>query len=121
MNDREDSLRELFHTLRAEDEARAPSYERVLARRSPARGRIGPLVGVAIALLLLGVWWQSSSPADRRPAAVARPAESLSHWRAPTDFLLRTPGQELLEEFPPFESSPPALPTLNSSAKGVSP
>lgn len=119
MNDREDKLSELFHALRAEDEARAPSYQRVMSRRSPARGRIWPLVYAAMVLLFV-LWWQPYSPAERHAAAVTRPAESLSNWHAPTDFLLRTPGQELLEQLPSFDSSTPAIQTIDKSAKGVS-
>ncbi|HVT02831.1 MAG TPA: hypothetical protein VHL58_05590 [Thermoanaerobaculia bacterium] len=119
MNDRDDALRELFHALHAEDEARAPSYQRVMSRRSTARRRIGPLVWVAM-LLLLVVWWKPYPPTEHPTEAVAPPSESLSNWHAPTDFLLRTPGRELLEELPSFGSSTPVIPSIDQSAKGVS-
>jgi hypothetical protein len=33
----------------------------------------------------------------------------ISEWRAPTDFLLRTPGSELLMELPRIEAEVPVL------------
>jgi hypothetical protein len=96
---REMELRRLFAERERRDEAASPSYERVVHRPARARhGRrrlalAGCAVGVLLLTTLLAVW------RDRPGVA---PVPTLSTWKAPTDFLLAVPGNELLNSTPTF-------------------
>jgi hypothetical protein len=92
-------LSERFAALRAEVQARAPTFDAVL-RRSLRRQRppgfpVRKAVLAAAAALLLSVGVRSLL----RPV---RPAIDLSvtTWRGPTDFLLRVPGEASLRTLP---------------------
>jgi hypothetical protein len=92
-------FRERFGSLRREDAKRAPGFERVLqrSRRRPS-SRLGAL---AMSCLLVAAMAVTVLQISHR----ARPAPhdatlSLANWRAPTDFLLNTPGRELLRTVP---------------------
>lgn len=99
---RDDDLRRRFAELRLEEEKRASEF--VLpapnwaghGRRWSAR----KLVAGAVCLVAIttAVWLRlvSHRPAREPGTAVA----SLTEWRSPTDFLLETPGQELLRTVP---------------------
>lgn len=91
MND--DRLRDAFAQLRRSDTAAAPRFEQLWrSRMVPPHRRP---VGVAFAILLLiAIVTAAVLHRPRQP----RPA--ISAWRAPTDFLLKTPGQELLRSVP---------------------
>ena len=89
------ALASAFAELRREEETRTPPFEEMVrrGRTQPARatGRLGtrPLwLAAAVALAVLGIWLGLRS---RHPAA-----PSLAEWRSPTDFLLATPGRDLL-------------------------
>ena len=94
----ETELRRLFAERERRDEAAAPSYERVVHR--PARARHGrrrlALASCAAGVLLLTLLavWRGRSGVAPEPA--------LSTWKAPTDFLLAVPGNELLNSTPSF-------------------
>jgi hypothetical protein len=100
-DDRE--LRERFAALRREDEAGAPALERLLARARPRAGtgkealRLGrpALALAAAAAVFLGI-----ALLDPRKPPPSLP--SITEWRSPTDFLLQTPGREVLESLPRF-------------------
>lgn len=84
-------LRKLFATLRERDLRDVPAFVPPPHAPAPRRWR-GAAVRWAIAAaaatilaILLG-----------RPARQQAPVPSLSAWRAPTDFLLKTPGFEML-------------------------
>ena len=82
-------MRELFQKLREEDLARVPAFHvgsRVRAWR--------PLVAVAAVVIFVVLGIVVSH--HRRPPLT----ESIVTWKAPTDFLLRTPGSELLSTVP---------------------
>ncbi|HEY8130290.1 MAG TPA: hypothetical protein VII12_00235 [Thermoanaerobaculia bacterium] len=85
MND--DRLRQAFAELRREEAAHVPPF-----RVDGRRGR-WPATRLAFALLVLMI-----------VAMIFRhhntPQPSIAEWRAPTDFLLKTPGQELLTSVP---------------------
>jgi len=105
-DDDETDLRRAFAALRQEDAERAPSFEALLAGgRAPGRGRgrglllSGLLAASAMAAVLVVVTM-------RGPAPLAKP--SMEQWAAPTDFLLKTPGREILETVPRF-GAPPSL------------
>ncbi|MGA9353127.1 MAG: hypothetical protein WBV46_05510 [Terriglobales bacterium] len=98
---RDDDLRERFGALRREEEARAPAFA------MPSVGRFdrslwrsaGPLLAVAasvLAILALILWTRTVTWRLEQERNVA----SITGWKAPTDFLLNTPGQELLRTVP---------------------
>ena len=66
------------------------------------------LAAVAIWALLRTVGGPGApTPGDATPQIVA--ADTLTGWQAPLDFLLRTPGREILESAPSFFLETPAL------------
>ena len=90
MND--DQLRNAFVELRRVEAARVPSFQ------LPGRRRRRPYTQFAFAVVLLIVLAVVMIP--RHP-----PQPSLSAWRAPTDFLLQTPGRELLQSVPDLKGA----------------
>jgi hypothetical protein len=94
-------LRDAFVAWRRREAIRAPGFEAIL-QRSSAVSRRPPWRGAALACLglaaLTAVVWRFAPT----PTPVARPASALSltDWRSPTDFLLSTPGSELLHAMP---------------------
>ncbi len=106
MNDDRD-LRENFDALRREDEGASPAFDpmwdraarRHTSRRFTAASRQA-LWAAAGAAFLAGatiLYRAASPPPETVSVDVAR---AFAEWRAPTDFLLRTPGRELLETVP---------------------
>ena len=89
MNDDDRQLRELFSRLKGEDRARVPSY------RTPVATVVPRWRPVALIALVLG-------RPDRTPPNMARQLVDLgaATWESPTDFLLITPGSELLRSMP---------------------
>lgn len=76
-------------------------------RRYARRWRFWTLAGATAAvvtLLLIGVMWrgQTESPVSRDELAAA---QKLAEWRAPSDTLLATPGQEILRTTPKLGKS----------------
>jgi hypothetical protein len=97
----DDRLRDAFAELRRVEAERAPQFER-LWYVDPARSRlrVGPFPRLALAALLLLVVVLALVPMLRRP-----PQPSITAWKAPTDFLLATPGRELLHSTPELRGS----------------
>ncbi len=94
-DDRE--LRKLFARLREEDHARIPSFRAPAAREAPRRMWAPRIVAAAaIVLITLVLAWPD------RPQRVALHNVDLGFaaWQSPTDFLLITPGSELLRTVP---------------------
>jgi hypothetical protein len=103
MNDDDRGLRQLFAQLRHEDWAgvspfRAPALGEASRRRQSLRLLLAAAAIVLIALLLArpqrNPWNTPSHVVDLGAAA----------WRSPTDFLLTTPGRELLRTVPALGS-----------------
>jgi len=105
-------LRELFAASRRQEAAQAPPFDRLwqraraAARSAPARaarrlGYAAAAAGVLAAALLL---WRPVFH-ETEPALEA----SILAWRAPTDFLLETPGAELLSTVPKLGAETGAL------------
>ncbi len=103
-------LRSLFQAARQADEASAPAFDKV-RHRVPTRdenpGRRGRVLLAAVAAVvgvvgLALILFKPREPdgAASGDATVGRKAVSLSEWEGPTDFLLKTPGQEFLESTP---------------------
>lgn len=101
-------LREQFQRLKRQDEGMAPSFSSQWDELNPrARTYRGwtlnyRLAGAALAILLLAGILLAIH--NRGQARLAKPPEAtlaeLSGWRAPTDWLLRTPGGQLLQTVP---------------------
>lgn len=92
-------LRERFASLREEDRRHIPGYEHVLRNpRHDSPLRIGAvaagLLVTAVAAFLLLSTRHLNAPSEG--AAI----QSIASWRAPTDFLLDTPGRDLLRKIP---------------------
>ena len=98
MNDDDRELRELFSRLKQEDRARVPSFRMPSAREAP---RWGPMARVAVAAAIVLIALVLLRP-DRTPPTMTRQLVDLGTpgWQSPTDFLLITPGSELLRSVP---------------------
>jgi hypothetical protein len=96
----DESLRSRFEELRAQERASVPDFEALLAD-APRRIRHARLltgsvaIAAAIAAILL---WPRHIHHEVAPL-------SITQWHAPTDFLLNTPGSDLLGELPPLDQS----------------
>jgi hypothetical protein len=95
----DDDLRALFATLRSEDAARATPFAIPRPRKdtAPIPLRWATAAGLAAAALvaLAVVHARRAARAER-----FRAYASVTAWRAPTDFLLDTPGRALLRGVP---------------------
>jgi hypothetical protein len=118
-------LRELFESARRRDEASAPRFPEVLRREGPTERALriplaGRLAAVAIALALIGFLAVSRRLA--RPTAVPPVKGGLlssGHWSGPTDFLLATPGGDLLRSTPRIGAPMPFDSVSSESPKGI--
>ena len=82
-------LSELFHRLR-DEELPIARFQLPAGNRQPATGnRWLAFAAVALMAIVIAVH-------HRRPPVT----ESIVTWKAPTDFLLRTPGSEVLSSVP---------------------
>jgi len=97
----EDSkLRELFACVRRADAARTPRFERVVGRtRPPEHGvrRVAAAASLGLTAGIAAILWLAH---ERASPAIRAAAPMLADWRAPTDFLLDTPGRALLDTVP---------------------
>lgn len=99
--DDDDALRQAFAELRGQDAAVTPAFADVVHREgaAPATRSLAPLLGsvlagaALVASLVVGLLARRPMPS---PAAMA----ATLAWTAPTDFLLRTPGIEVLDSVP---------------------
>jgi hypothetical protein len=104
-DDRNDEdLRRAFGAQRREEAAQAPELGRVLAGRAPDPSRriarlplMAALAATGAALIAALVVTRAVAP--RHPTDPA-PVGAALEWTAPTDFLLRTPGQDILDTIP---------------------
>jgi hypothetical protein len=119
-SDSDDMLRRRFAVLRREEAEHAPEFGRLWHGRPGVRGRqIRWFVAAACALIaLLSLLWMRS--AQRRPDD--KTVASITEWKAPTDFLLETPGRELLRTVPEigqwhFYSAMPGAPPSPAGKK----
>ena len=114
-SDSDDMLRRRFAVLRQEEERHAPEFATLWKVRAGTRRRQARwFAATACALIaLLAFLWMRS--AQRR--AEEKTVASITEWKAPTDFLLETPGRELLRTVPEigkwqvYTSMPGATPT----------
>ena len=114
-------LAHLFEELRRADEASAPPFKDVLERGRAGRGtpaRFALLRLATLAFLLLAA--ALVALLIRRPAGETDDRErpvTLARWKSPTDWLLRTPGSELLNELPTLPGSVPKYPGFEGAEK----
>lgn len=114
-------LREHFASLRREDAARTPGFTQVLQRARHASTRItGMLAAAACLMIAVAAVTVMRLVHDRAPAA-RHAAPWLADWRAPTDFLLNTPGRELLHTVPQFGDRSANGPSLPPELNNITP
>ncbi|HVG90408.1 MAG TPA: hypothetical protein VNB54_02860 [Alphaproteobacteria bacterium] len=114
-SDSDDTLRRRFAALRREEDPQAPEFGTLWKSRAGARRRQARWFATAVCMLvaLLALLWIRS--AQRRPDEKA--VASITEWKAPTDFLLETPGRELLRTVPQigewqvYTATPGAMPS----------
>jgi hypothetical protein len=117
-------LRKLFQEAREADEASAADFHTI--RRRAAEGqatsrrlRWGLIALPAAAALAVGLGLLVAGRGSDTPSPEAVPSEvsalTLDEWTAPTDFLLETPGRELLGQFPPIGASIPNVSVTDPS------
>lgn len=94
----DDALRGRFAVLRREEEEHVPEFASLWRGRVRApRGKARWVVAAACALIVVvAVLWSRSGKRGPEEVSVA----SITEWKAPTDFLLETPGRELLRTVP---------------------
>jgi hypothetical protein len=95
-------LRRLFHELRDREESQAPPFSALRSRPRAASSQVPrALFAAAAAIAVLLLFLVRTGP------RAAGPTPSLADWTPPTDFLLRTAGDELMKENPAlFERIP---------------
>lgn len=96
-DDQDDAdLRQAFAALRREEAKAAPTFEAVRAQARGRPRRLAPLGGLlvaaSVAAAILGIVVRRPDPPP--------PMASMEQWIAPTDFLLDTPGREILQTVP---------------------
>ncbi len=100
-------LRRQFASLRRAEAASTPSFQSVIggARRGSSNARWGLAIAAGIVMTAIGgLILRTSQPPE---AAIPRArVPALADWRAPTDFLLDTPGRALLQTIPDFGRRP---------------
>jgi hypothetical protein len=109
MSDDDRDLRNRFARLRSEDRSHVPPFHPPVAgNASRSRWPIGIAIAAAIALVALVL-------TQRDPRPLVPVDLSVAAWRSPTDFLLDTPGRDMLRRVPvlgsPDEWFPPDLRT----------
>jgi hypothetical protein len=106
----ERELSRLFESERRADESAAPDLDALLARRPRRRRSAGRRIALATAAALASLVTAAvllvRGAAHRAPAA--EPPKQLADWQSPTDFLLDTPGSELLTQIPTLSVPPDA-------------
>jgi hypothetical protein len=91
-------LRARFAELRRQDVLRAPEFAGLMHRaRRARRPMFTRMAAAAVCVLVAGLLVLTLHL--RHPAP---PAPSLTQWRSPTEFLLQTPGRDLLRSVPRF-------------------
>lgn len=95
----EPDLRERFARLRAEDSASAPAFSLKRPARAPRRQVPAWAMATAAAASAVAVLWLTTADGNGNGPAAGLDL-STTAWVAPTDFLLETPGRDLLRALP---------------------
>ena len=96
MNDDDRELRDRFARLRHEDRSRVPAF------RAPVAGEASkPMwpIPIAIAAAIALIAFVIARPDGPREASLHVDLGAAS-WQSPTDFLLNTPGRDMLRRVP---------------------
>lgn len=103
-----DSSAPPFRSLWDEAVRRAPAARRRRTARRALAASLLLVAGLAGAWRLLGPAGSGPAGSDNPgvPPGLLRLAASLNTWQAPLDFLLHTPGEELLRDVPAFPGNP---------------
>ena len=126
-DERDREIREMFARLKAEERRDVPSFQEVRARATrrhqPRSTRLTVLatVAAAIAFFVIGTLVRQDPPhADVALLVVNLGATT---WSAPTDFLLSTPGSDLMRMVPavgaPRDWLPIAIPGRASAPEST--
>lgn len=114
----DEAFRRVFNSLRAEDVLRAPSFDAIVTRRArPVRPlRLGLALSTLIVLLAV-----IALEVGRRPITGSHRDSSpfILAWTAPTDFLLDTPGSQLMRNVPQIGNA--SVPAARPSATPAMP
>ena len=102
MNDDDRELREMFARLRQEDHAHVPPFQLPAAR--PTSPWALPMKVAAAAAVILVAVVLAVPDSGQRGVPVQLVDLGDAAWHSPTDFLLNTPGDELLRRIPPIGS-----------------
>jgi hypothetical protein len=99
MTDEDRDLRERFARLRHEDRAHVPPFRAPRAQVAPRWRRLGQIAAAAAVVLIAVVL---ARPDRTPPPILGRQIVDLGtvDWKSPTDFLLLTPGSELMRTVP---------------------
>jgi hypothetical protein len=99
----DETLRGRFAALRREDEQSVPGFAGLwrARARSPRRWTYWLATAACAVVILAGLLWLRSV----RPGSKVDKTVSITEWKAPTDFLLETPGREMLRTVPRLESN----------------
>lgn len=100
MNDLNDRFRE----LREEEQRAAPSFATILSRPPAPHVHLARIAAAISFVGLLTLAVLLSRDPHTAPSSFVMPP-----WQAPTDFLLRTPGIELVESTPRIGDVEPPL------------
>jgi hypothetical protein len=115
MSDDDRDLRDRFAHLRAEDRAGVPAFR---APSAAARWSWSPRLVVAAAIVLIAL---VLARPDATPPRLAHEVDlGAAAWRSPTDFLLVTPGRELLRSVPTL-GSPETLAPIDLRGRSSAP
>lgn len=102
-SDDERDLKARFAEMRRQEASEAPKFAALIRRGATRRRpfRHGKLAIAAACVLVIAFLL-----ARFRPRPAAAPVPSLTEWKSPTDFLLQTPGRDLLYSVPQFDAWP---------------
>ena len=93
----DDELRGCFTVLRCEEEQSVPKFASLWGGRSRIqRGKGLWFAAAACALIAVGAILLLRSERNKNEVSMV----SIMEWKAPTDFLLETPGREILQTVP---------------------
>jgi hypothetical protein len=120
MEDDQD-LRARFASLRDGADVRAPDLDAILQRRPAARRPPSRALAFTSGVLCLMVTAGLLHRMNRVHAPVLDVANpSILSWRAPTDFLLETPGRALLSTVPKIGEMPGPVPAPSEHGQPIS-